>query len=105
MTGRLGTILRLNPMSAIIDGYRDVMFGTGPADWASLLGAGLLSVVLLLGWAGVQWRDLWKKWDFGVDYRIGDHMARNKTSSEAVITWPNSFYTIQGVSTYISRRF
>jgi ABC-type polysaccharide/polyol phosphate export permease len=48
MTGRLGTILRLNPMSAIIDGYRDVMFGTGPADWASLLGAGLLSVVLLL---------------------------------------------------------
>ena len=57
------------------------------------------------GGAGVQWRDLWKKWDFGVDYRIGDHMARNKTSSEAVITWPNSFYTIQGVSIYISRRF
>ena len=34
------------------------------------------------GGAGVQWRDLWKNWDVGVDYRIGDHMVRNKTPSE-----------------------
>jgi hypothetical protein len=51
----------------------------------------------------VQWRDLWKNWDIGVDYRIGDHMA-HKTPSETIIIWP-AFYTIQGVSTYISRRF
>jgi hypothetical protein len=57
------------------------------------------------GGAGVQWCDVWKKWDIGVDYRIGDHMARNKTPSEPVIIWPNSFYTIQGVASYISRRF
>ncbi len=57
------------------------------------------------GGAGLQWRDVWKNWDIGVDYRIGDHMARNKTPSESVVIWPNAFYTIQGVSTYISRRF
>ncbi len=57
------------------------------------------------GGAGVQWRDVWKNWDIGVDYRIGDHMARNKTPNETVIIWPNAFYTIQGVSSYISRRF
>ena len=57
------------------------------------------------GGAGVQWCDVWKKWDIGVDYRIGDHMVRNKTPSESVIIWPNAFYTIQGVASYISRRF
>jgi len=49
MTGRLGTLLRLNPMSAIIDGYRDVIFGARPPDWTSLAAAALLSVVMLLG--------------------------------------------------------
>jgi homopolymeric O-antigen transport system permease protein len=48
MHGRLGTLLRLNPMTAIIDGYRDVLFGAGPPDWASLSAAALLSVVVLL---------------------------------------------------------
>ncbi len=57
------------------------------------------------GGAGLQWRDVWKNWDLGADYRIGDHMARNKTPNESAIIWPNAFYTIQGVSTYISRRF
>jgi len=57
------------------------------------------------GGAGVQWRDVFKKWDIGVDYRIGDHMSRNKTPGETVIIWPNEFYTIQGVASYISRRF
>jgi len=57
------------------------------------------------GGAGLQWRDLWKYWDVGVDYRIGDHMVRNKTPGESIIIWPNAFYTIRGVSTYISRRF
>ena len=57
------------------------------------------------GGAGVQWRELWKNWDAGVDYRIGDHMVRNKTPGEPVIIWPNAFYTIQGPSIYMSRRF
>jgi len=57
------------------------------------------------GGAGVQWRELWKNWDAGIDYRIGDHMVRNKTPSEPVIIWPNAFYTIRGTSFYFSRRF
>jgi len=48
MTGRLGVLLRLNPMSAIIDGYRDVIFGGSGPDWSSLAGAGVVSVLLLL---------------------------------------------------------
>jgi ABC-type polysaccharide/polyol phosphate export permease len=48
MTGRLGVLLRLNPMSAIIDGYRDVIFGGSAPDWTSLAGAGVLSVLLLV---------------------------------------------------------
>jgi hypothetical protein len=57
------------------------------------------------GGAGLQWRDLWKNWDVGVDYRDADHMVRNKTPGESVIIWPNAFYSIRGASTYISRRF
>ena len=48
MAGRLGVLLRLNPMSAIIDGYRDVIFGAHAPDWASLAAAAMLSVVMLL---------------------------------------------------------
>src|SRR5258708_607310 len=35
MTRKLRTVLRLNPMTAIIDGYRDALFGARPRDWAS----------------------------------------------------------------------
>lgn len=48
MTGRLGTLLRLNPMTAIIDGYRDVLFGAQQPDWTSLAAAAVLSVAILL---------------------------------------------------------
>lgn len=57
------------------------------------------------GGAGVQWRGLWKNWDAGIDYRIGDHMVRNKTPAEPVISYPNAFYTIKGTSLYMSWRF
>ena len=48
MTGRLGQVLRLNPMTAIIDAYRDVLFSTTGPDWASLGGASLFSIAILL---------------------------------------------------------
>ncbi len=47
MGGRLGTILRLNPLTAIIDGYRDVLFGVRPPDWTALAGAAVVSIVAL----------------------------------------------------------
>lgn len=57
------------------------------------------------GGAGVQWRELWKQWDLGIDLRRGDHMVRNKTPAEPVLIYPNSFYSITGESIYLSRRF
>ena len=48
MAGKLGTVLRLNPMTAIIDAYRDVLFGHHPPDWASLGAAAAFSVVVLM---------------------------------------------------------
>ncbi len=57
------------------------------------------------GGAGLQWRELWNKWDLGLDARIGDHMVRNKIPGEPIILWPNTFYSIYGESIYLSRRF
>ena len=57
------------------------------------------------GGAGIQWRELWHKWDLGLDARTGDHMVRNKIPGEPVILWPNTFYSIYGASIYLSRRF
>jgi homopolymeric O-antigen transport system permease protein len=48
MTGKLGMILKLNPMTAIIDGYRDVLFGAARPDWTSLGAAAAVSVLVLL---------------------------------------------------------
>jgi lipopolysaccharide transport system permease protein len=47
LSGRLGTLMRINPMTPIIDGYRDVLFSGKPPDWVSLGAAGLLSLVVL----------------------------------------------------------
>jgi ABC-type polysaccharide/polyol phosphate export permease len=47
MGGRLGTIMKLNPMTAIIDGYRDVIFGARSPDWTSLAATGVLAIVAL----------------------------------------------------------
>jgi ABC-type polysaccharide/polyol phosphate export permease len=47
MPGRLGQLLRLNPMTSIIDAYRDVIFGPGRPEVASFTAAAALSLVLL----------------------------------------------------------
>lgn len=47
MGGRLGAVLKLNPMTAIIDAYRDIIFGRHTPDWASLAAAGIVSMVAL----------------------------------------------------------
>jgi hypothetical protein len=57
------------------------------------------------GGAGVQWRNIGRNWDLSLDARIGDHMVRNKIPGEPMILWPNTFYTITGMSIYLSRRF
>jgi lipopolysaccharide transport system permease protein len=52
MGGRLGSLLMLNPMTAIIDGYRDVIFGRSAPDWTSLGVTAAVSIVALL-WAWI----------------------------------------------------
>jgi lipopolysaccharide transport system permease protein len=49
MSGRLGTLLRLNPMTAIIDAYRDALFGMTRPDLQGFMAAALVSIVLLFG--------------------------------------------------------
>jgi len=51
MGGRLGTLLQLNPMTAIIDAYRDVLFSHHPPDWSALGGAAAISIAAL----GMAW--------------------------------------------------
>jgi len=46
--GTLGTIMRLNPMTAIIDGYRACLLGIPMSDPVGLGVAGVVSVVLLI---------------------------------------------------------
>ncbi len=60
------------------------------------------------GWyagAGLQWHDVARKWDLGLDFRRGDQMNRYKIAGEPVITWPNTFHIAQGTTLYLSRRF
>ena len=55
---------------------------------------------------GGQWRDVLPRWDIGVDYRYAQNIARNHvlvTDPQGVR--PDSFYKIQSVIAYISRRF
>ena len=58
------------------------------------------------GGAGLQWMNVFRNWDLGVDYRVGDHMVRNKNlPGDTTQIYPNAFYSIKGESLYISRRF
>lgn len=49
--GKLGWIMRMNPMTPIIDAYREVLFyGTWPSSTAFLTASALAFVTLFLGW-------------------------------------------------------
>jgi lipopolysaccharide transport system permease protein len=47
--GRLGFLLKLNPMTSIIDGYRDAIFGAHPPDWTRLGAAAIVALTALAG--------------------------------------------------------
>jgi lipopolysaccharide transport system permease protein len=49
--GRLGNVLRLNPMTHIIDAYRTVLFGVGAGEFAGFaVTAGIAAILLLTAW-------------------------------------------------------
>ncbi len=56
--------------------------------------------------AGLQWRNLLPGWDLGLDYMYGVKVARLRLPSDTQTgTRPDSFYDIDRVSLYISRKF
>ncbi len=55
---------------------------------------------------GGQWRNVLPKWDIGVDYRFAQNVARNHVlATDPPGVRPDSFYKIQTLIGYISRRF
>jgi hypothetical protein len=57
------------------------------------------------GGVGLQWRDIFPKWDLNLDYRRVDQNSRYKVAGEPVILWPNTFIVATGKTLSISRRF
>lgn len=55
---------------------------------------------------GAQWLDVLPKWDLGVDARYAQNIARNHVlATDYQGTRPDTFYKVESVIAYISRRF
>jgi hypothetical protein len=82
----------------------------GPLAWNAFLGAARYALATpAYGWylgTGVQWRNVLPGWDLGVDYRYGVKIARqHDLPSDPVGNRPDSFYDVNSLSLYISRKF
>jgi hypothetical protein len=55
---------------------------------------------------GSQWRNILPKWDIGMDFRYAQNIARNHVlATDPQGVRPDSFYKIESIIGYISRRF
>ena len=82
----------------------------GPLAWNVFLGAARYAVATpAYGWylgTGVQWREVLPGWDLGLDYRYGVKIARqHDLPTDPPSNRPDSFYDINSLSLYISRKF
>ncbi|HLZ98067.1 MAG TPA: capsule assembly Wzi family protein [Steroidobacteraceae bacterium] len=60
----------------------------------------------LYGGIGPAWRDIVPKWDISVDFRYAQNIARNHVLPTDIHgIRPDSFYKVQSVIGYVSRRF
>ena len=60
----------------------------------------------LYGGMGGQWRNVLPKWDFDVDFRYAQNVARNHVlATDVQGTRPESFYKIESLTVSLSRRF
>ncbi len=60
----------------------------------------------LYGGIGPQWHNILPKWDVGVDFRYAQNIARNHVlPTDVQGVRPDSFYKIESVLAYLSRRF
>jgi hypothetical protein len=56
--------------------------------------------------AGVSFKEILPRWDLGVDFRLGDKVARdNVLPSDPQGGSPDNFYDVTGLSVYLSYRF
>jgi hypothetical protein len=56
--------------------------------------------------AGVQWRDIYRSWDAGLDFRYAKKVARDHLlASDPTSVQPDSFYDISGMTLSLTRRF
>jgi hypothetical protein len=82
----------------------------GPLALNAFLGAARYALATpAYGWylgTGLQWRELLPGWDLGLDYRYGVKIARqHDLPSDPQGNRPDSFYDINSLSLYISRKF
>ena len=55
---------------------------------------------------GAEWRDVLPKWDVGADFRFAQNVARNHVlATDPQGIRPDSFYKIESVIFFVSRRF
>jgi hypothetical protein len=55
---------------------------------------------------GPQWRNILPKWDVGLDFRFAQNVARNHVlPTDVQGVRPDSFYKIESVTLYLTRRF
>jgi hypothetical protein len=60
----------------------------------------------LYGGIGAQWRNVLPKWDLGLDARYAQNIARNHVlPTDVQGIRPDSFYKIESVVAYLTRRF
>jgi hypothetical protein len=55
---------------------------------------------------GAQWRNILPKWDVGADFRHAQNVARDHVlATDTQGVRPDSFYKIESVTLYLTRRF
>jgi len=60
----------------------------------------------MYGGVGTQWRDVAPKWDLNLDFRYAQNVARDHVlASDVRGVRPESFYKIESLTLYLSRRF
>jgi len=79
-------------------------------SWTAFAGAARLDLAtpaygFYLG-AGVERKELWPRWNLGIDLHYGDKLARdNLLPSDPQGSGPDNFYDVTGLAVYLTRRF
>ena len=112
--GDIGFRLELDPVdSGTLLGLRALDYrrhATPKFAYGVFAGAARLALATpAYGWylgGGIQLTELTEHWDLGIDFRVGDKLARdNLLPGEARDRSPDNFHTVRTLSVYLSRRF